>query len=203
MRSHVIGGPACRIRSSAMPGMASRAVLISTTAGAACWKMLITWSLAISRCSVKSVLLGIKSVVQSYIATGSCAIGNMLQDRTGKFGQSHQLQAPCYMVRSCVYLLTAYTGACMPFELFVNGTLMRGLKLHANMGDSQLVGEFRTAPYYRVHTINDIHPGMYRLNDGEAGGASIWGELYMVEDAVWAAIEAGEPPNLYRGTIEL
>jgi len=91
----------------------------------------------------------------------------------------------------------------MPFELFVNGTLMRGLKLHANMRDSQLLGEFRTAPYYRVHTINDIHPGMYRLNDDEPGGASIWGELYMVAESIWAKIEAGEPPNLYRGTIEL
>lgn len=91
----------------------------------------------------------------------------------------------------------------MPFELFVNGTLMRGLKLHRNMGDSTFLGEFRTAPHYRVYTINDVHPGMYRLNEGEAGGASIWGELYIVDDAVWNAIEAGEPPNLYRGTIEL
>ena len=91
----------------------------------------------------------------------------------------------------------------MPFELFVNGTLMRGLKLNPNMGNSPLIGEFRTAPFYRVHTINDVHPGMYRLNPKEAGGASIWGELYSVDDAVWKAIEAGEPPNLYRGTIEL
>lgn len=91
----------------------------------------------------------------------------------------------------------------MSFELFVNGTLMRGLKLNANMGDSEFLGEFRTAPHYRVHTINDVHPGMYRLETGEAGGASIWGELYLVEDEVWQQIEAGEPPNLYRGMIEL
>ncbi len=91
----------------------------------------------------------------------------------------------------------------MAFELFVNGTLMRGLKLHPNMGASEFLGEFRTAPFYRVHSINDIHPGMYRLNKDEPGGASIWGELYRVEDSTWAAIEAGEPPNLYRGLIEL
>ena len=91
----------------------------------------------------------------------------------------------------------------MAFELFVNGTLMRGLKLNPNMGDSKFLGEFRTAPFYRVHTINDVHPGMYRLNDDEEGGASIWGELYLVEDEIWQGIEAGEPPNLYRGTIEL
>ncbi|MBI1278453.1 MAG: gamma-glutamylcyclotransferase [Anaerolineaceae bacterium] len=91
----------------------------------------------------------------------------------------------------------------MAFELFVNGTLMRGLKLHANMGNSVFMGEFRTTPFYRVYTINDIHPGMYRVNDGETGGAAIWGELYQVEDDVWKAIEAGEPPNLYRGMVEL
>lgn len=91
----------------------------------------------------------------------------------------------------------------MAFELFVNGTLMRGLKLHANMGSSQFLGEFRTAPFYRVYTINDVHPGMYRVAEGESGGASIWGELYLVEEDVWAGIEAGEPPNLYRGSIEL
>ena len=91
----------------------------------------------------------------------------------------------------------------MPFELFVNGTLMRGLKLHPNMGNSEFLGEFRTAPYYRVHTINDVHPGMYRLNEGEPGGANISGELYMVEEDTWQKIEAGEPPNLYRGRIVL
>ena len=86
----------------------------------------------------------------------------------------------------------------MPFELFVNGTLMRGLKLEANMGDSELIGEFRTEPRYRIHTINDIHPGMYRLEDGEAGGVAVAGELYLVNEETWKTIEAGEPPNLYR-----
>ncbi|MBI1256177.1 MAG: hypothetical protein GC204_01780 [Chloroflexi bacterium] len=91
----------------------------------------------------------------------------------------------------------------MAFELFVNGTLMRGLKLHPNMGASEFLGEFRTAPYYRVHSINDVHPGMYRLEEDETGGASIGGELYLVPEEVWQGIEAGEPPNLYRGLVEL
>ena len=91
----------------------------------------------------------------------------------------------------------------MAFELFVNGTLMRGLKLNPNMGNSEFLGEFRTEPRYRVHTINDVHPGMYRLQDDESGGAAIVGELYRVEDDTWAKIEAGEPPNLYRGKVTL
>ncbi len=91
----------------------------------------------------------------------------------------------------------------MAFELFVNGTLMRGLKLNPNMGDSKFLGEFKTAPFYRVHSINDVHPGMYRVAEGESGGVSVSGELYMVEDDIWQKIEAGEPPNLYRGRVEL
>lgn len=91
----------------------------------------------------------------------------------------------------------------MPFELFVNGTLMRGLKLQANMGDSELIGEFRTEPRYRIHSIDDIHPGMYRLKDDEAGGVAVAGELYLVDETTWQTIEAGEPPNLYRGRVML
>lgn len=91
----------------------------------------------------------------------------------------------------------------MAFELFVNGTLMRGFTLHSNMGRSQFLGEVRTAPHYRLHSIDDIHPGMYRLAEGEPGGSSVAGELYFVTEDVWQGIEAGEPPNLYRGIVEL
>jgi gamma-glutamylcyclotransferase (GGCT)/AIG2-like uncharacterized protein YtfP len=85
-------------------------------------------------------------------------------------------------------------------ELFVNGTLMRGLKLHGNLAGADFLGAFRTAPCYRIHSIDDIHPGMYEV---ETGGVSVAGELYMVPDDVWTRIEAGEPPNLYRGPIRL
>jgi gamma-glutamylcyclotransferase (GGCT)/AIG2-like uncharacterized protein YtfP len=91
----------------------------------------------------------------------------------------------------------------MAFELFVNGTLMRGLKLQANMGNSEFIAELRTTPHYRLHSIDDVHPGMYRLDEGESGGAAILGELYNVPEDVWQQIEAGEPPNLYRGTVTL
>jgi gamma-glutamylcyclotransferase (GGCT)/AIG2-like uncharacterized protein YtfP len=89
------------------------------------------------------------------------------------------------------------------FKLFVNGTLMRGLALHANMGASRFLGEFRTEPRYRIHSIDGVHPGMYRLEDGEEGGVAVAGELYMVDDATWRRIESGEPPNLYRGEVVL
>lgn len=91
----------------------------------------------------------------------------------------------------------------MAFELFVNGTLMRGLPLHKNMGDAEFLGEYRTEPRFRLYSINDVHPGMYRLEDGEAGGVPVVGELYYVNDDTWKQIEAGEPANLYRGKVTL
>jgi len=84
--------------------------------------------------------------------------------------------------------------------LFVNGTLMQGLKLHANLAGATFLGEFRTAPRYRVHSIGDMHPGMYEV---ESGGISIPGELYDLPDEVWERVHAGEPPNLYRGPVTM
>lgn len=84
--------------------------------------------------------------------------------------------------------------------LFVNGTLMRGLKLHPNLDGATFLGAFRTAPQYRVFAIGDVHPGMFRA---DSGGASIAGELYELPDEVWQRVHAGEPPNLYRGPVEL
>lgn len=84
--------------------------------------------------------------------------------------------------------------------LFVNGTLMRGLKLHGNLDGATFLGEYQTTPRYRIHSIGDIHPGMYRVDEG---GIAVPGELYDMPDDVLERVEAGEPPNLYRGPVEL
>ena len=89
----------------------------------------------------------------------------------------------------------------MSTQLFVNGTLMRGLKLHANLDGATFLGEFPTAPRYRIYSIGDVHPGMYEV--ARTGGISVPGELYDMPDEVWARVEAGEPPGLYRGPVEL
>ena len=91
----------------------------------------------------------------------------------------------------------------MSVTLFVNGTLMRNLPLHVNLTGAEFIGEYQTAPIYRIYSINDIHPGMFELNAGETGGVSVTGEIYSMSDEVWAKVEAGEPPNLYRGTVKL
>jgi len=91
-------------------------------------------------------------------------------------------------------------AAAQPFILFVNGTLMRGLKLNQNLDGADFLGEVRTAPRYRLYTIDDVHPGMFEV---ASGGVSVSGELYRLPPEVWARVEAGEPPNLYRGPVEL
>jgi gamma-glutamylcyclotransferase (GGCT)/AIG2-like uncharacterized protein YtfP len=85
-------------------------------------------------------------------------------------------------------------------ELFVNGTLMRGLALHANLEGAEFLGEAWTAPVYRLYSIDDRHPGMFEV---ASGGVSVAGELYRVPDEVWRRVEAGEPPGLYRGPVRL
>ncbi len=88
----------------------------------------------------------------------------------------------------------------MAIELFVNGTLMRGLGLHKNLDGAELLGAFRTKPKYRLYSIGDVHPGMFEVAEG---GVSVAGELYRMPDEVWQRVHAGEPPNLYKGPIEL
>ena len=87
--------------------------------------------------------------------------------------------------------------------LFVNGTLMRGLELHGNLDGGEFLEEVRTAPAYRVFSIGDVHPGMFRTQDGETGGSSIAGELYHVPAEVLLKVIEGEPAGLYRGPVEL
>lgn len=100
-------------------------------------------------------------------------------------------------------------------ELFVNGTLMRGLPLHGNLEGAAFVGAFRTAPRYRLHSINDVHPGMYDVQAVEGGpedgpqdgenepGVAVAGELYLMDESTLERVQAGEPPFLYVGAVEL
>jgi len=85
-------------------------------------------------------------------------------------------------------------------ELFVNGTLMRGLALHQNLSGAEFLEACCTAPRYRVYSIGDVHPGMFEV---DLGGVAVDGELYRVPDDVLARVEAGEPAGLYRGPVYL
>lgn len=84
--------------------------------------------------------------------------------------------------------------------LYVNGTLMKGFGLHKNLEGAEYLGTFMTKPCYRLFSINDIHPGMYEV---EEGGVAVEGELYRMSDEIWKKVEAGEPPHLYDGPVKL
>jgi gamma-glutamylcyclotransferase (GGCT)/AIG2-like uncharacterized protein YtfP len=86
-------------------------------------------------------------------------------------------------------------------DLFVNGTLMRGLPLHGNLDGAGFLEETRTAPCYRLYSIgDDLHPGMFEV---AAGGVCVAGELYRVPAPVMRRVQEREPPGLYCGPVRL
>ncbi|HMH54223.1 MAG TPA: hypothetical protein VK548_28575 [Candidatus Acidoferrum sp.] len=90
----------------------------------------------------------------------------------------------------------------MSVLLAVNGTLMRGLELNANLVDAgaTFVREARTAPVYRLWSIDDRHPAMIRVAQG---GAAIALEVWSVPPEGLAAILLKEPPGLCIGKVRL
>jgi AGZA family xanthine/uracil permease-like MFS transporter len=88
-------------------------------------------------------------------------------------------------------------------ELFVNGTLMRGLALHANLAGAEFLEACQTAPRYRLYSIGDVHPGMFEASAEDGYGVAVQGELYRVPSEVLHRVEGGEPPGLYRGEVYL
>ena len=104
----------------------------------------------------------------------------------------------------------------MSVLLAVNGTLMRGLELNANLieAGATFVRETRTAPIYRLWSIDDRHPAMIRVDVGGAdaavggadaavGGAAIALEVWSVPPEGLASILLKEPPGLCIGKIRL
>lgn len=86
--------------------------------------------------------------------------------------------------------------------LAVNGTLMRGLELNGNLiaAGATFVREARTAPVYRLWSIDDRHPAMVRVSDG---GAAIAVEVWSVSAGGLAAVLLQEPPGLAVGKVRL
>lgn len=86
--------------------------------------------------------------------------------------------------------------------LAVNGTLMRGLELNPNLiaAGATFVREDRTVPAYRLFSINDRHPGMYRV---PAGGIAVDVEVWDVPVEGLASILIKEPAGLSIGKATL
>src|SRR5260370_41645638 len=87
-------------------------------------------------------------------------------------------------------------------SLAVNGTLMRGLELNPNLlavGATFLCEDF-TVPAYRLFSIGDRHPGMYRVAEG---GISVAVEVWSVPVKGLASILMKEPACLSIGKVTL
>jgi gamma-glutamylaminecyclotransferase len=83
---------------------------------------------------------------------------------------------------------------------FICGSALRGQPDHGNLGDARFVREAKTKPLYRLHSVEDKHPGIYEAGDG---GVSIAGEVYELTDEQHANLIASEPPNLYEAPVQL
>ena len=88
-------------------------------------------------------------------------------------------------------------------RLAVNGTLMRGLKLNPNMvaAEATFVREAATEPVYRLWSVNDDHPAMVRVTNGN--GVKVAVEVWSVPASGLASILLKEPPGLTIGKVRL
>ena len=86
--------------------------------------------------------------------------------------------------------------------LAVNGTLMRGLELNANLvaAGATFVRDDQTDACYRIWSIDDRHPAMLRT-PGE--GTSVAVEIWDVPVAGLAGLLLSEPPGLAIGKVVL
>ncbi|MFN2460009.1 MAG: gamma-glutamylcyclotransferase [Candidatus Velthaea sp.] len=83
---------------------------------------------------------------------------------------------------------------------FICGSALRGQPDHGNLSGARFVREARTKPIYRLHSVNDQHPGIY---DVPSGGVAIAGEIYEMSDEQHAHLLATEPPDVYEAPVEL
>ena len=84
----------------------------------------------------------------------------------------------------------------------VNGTLMRGLALNANLvtAGATFVREDETDACYRIWSIDDRHPAMLRT-PGE--GTNVAVEVWQLPVAGLVSILLAEPPGLAVGKVVL
>lgn len=92
-------------------------------------------------------------------------------------------------------------------DIAVNGTLMRGLELEANLVNTgaRFVREDYTERAYRLFSIDDIHPGMVRVPASGLEGipVSVAVEIWCVPSSSVAKLLAKEPSGLSIGKINL
>ncbi|HEX3467902.1 MAG TPA: gamma-glutamylcyclotransferase [Candidatus Elarobacter sp.] len=85
-------------------------------------------------------------------------------------------------------------------RFFICGSALRGQPDHGNLGEATFAGEAKTKPMYRLHSVDDKHPGIYECGEG---GVTIAGEVYELTDEQHAHLLATEPPDLYEAPVQL
>ena len=87
-------------------------------------------------------------------------------------------------------------------ELAVNGTLMRGLELNENLGEvgAVFLEDAKTLSVYRLFSIDDRHPAMFRVTDG---GNEISVEIWDIDESGLVSVLRKEPAGLCIGKVEL
>ncbi len=87
-------------------------------------------------------------------------------------------------------------------KLAVNGTLMRGLELNANLQTIQatFICETKTEPSYLLWSIEDRYPAMMRVT---SGGAAIAVEVWAVPTVSLGKLLLQEPSGLCIGKVRL
>ncbi|MDJ1177098.1 allophanate hydrolase-related protein [Roseofilum capinflatum] len=85
-------------------------------------------------------------------------------------------------------------------QFFICGSALSGQPHHQNLQGATLICATQTLPLYRLHSVNDLHPGIYEVSEG---GISIPGEVYELTLEQYNNLMANEPPGLYEGKIKL
>jgi gamma-glutamylcyclotransferase (GGCT)/AIG2-like uncharacterized protein YtfP len=85
-------------------------------------------------------------------------------------------------------------------QFFICGSALRGQPDHGNLGEATFVREAKTRPIYRLHSVDDQHPGIYEVAEG---GVAIAGEVYELTDEQHAHLISTEPPNLYEAPVQM
>jgi len=86
-------------------------------------------------------------------------------------------------------------------RVFICGSALRGQPDHSNLQAATFLGETKTAPHYRLHSVaNGWHPGIYAV---ESRGIAIPGELYELTAEQYDHLVASEPPHMYPADVTL
>jgi gamma-glutamylaminecyclotransferase len=86
-------------------------------------------------------------------------------------------------------------------RVFICGSALRGQPDHGNLQGATFVKETRTAPQYRLHSVEEgWHPGIYET---ESEGISIPGELYQMSVEQYNHLVSTEPPHMYPAEVTL